>query len=149
MTECEKVRKTKEKHQESEDSWCEIWLRRRDLNPRPPGYEPDELPTALLRDIELRLSAHIGYHTKHKLSRGKFRLFLLFYAIEPFKGCKDGVLVADLNDTGPAFAYRCRSEAAAAGNKITFPLPTLLLLVTNVASKKCNPERNVWMPSTE
>ena len=39
MTECEKVRKTKEKHQESEDSWCEIWLRRRDLNPRPPGYE--------------------------------------------------------------------------------------------------------------
>ena len=119
------------------------------MNPRPPGYEPDELPTALLRDIELRLSAHIGYHTKHKLSRGKFRLFLLFYAIEPFKGCKDGVLVADLNGTGPAFAYRCRSEAAAAGNKFTFPLPTLLLLVTNVASNKCNPERNVWMPSTE
>ena len=31
-----------------------IWLRRKDLNLRPPGYEPDELPTALLRDIYFR-----------------------------------------------------------------------------------------------
>ena len=32
-----------------------IWLRGKDSNQRPPGYEPDELPAALPRDIQLSL----------------------------------------------------------------------------------------------
>ncbi len=44
------------KKMEQSELCSDVWLRGEDLNLRPPGYEPDELPTALPRDINIRLS---------------------------------------------------------------------------------------------
>ena len=46
-----------------------IWWTIRDSNPRPTGYEPDELPTAPLRDINLVPKTGIEPVRKYKFRR--------------------------------------------------------------------------------
>src|SRR5204863_849839 len=42
----------------SESARQVIWLRGRDLNPRPSGYEPDELPGCSTPRLEVRIMPH-------------------------------------------------------------------------------------------
>ena len=45
------------------------WLRKRDSNPRPSGYEPDELPTAPSRDISIKNGGGSRIRTHAPLAR--------------------------------------------------------------------------------
>ncbi len=53
----------------------DFWLRGLDLNQRPSGYEPDELPAAPPRDIMLIFTALVYYNTLVLLLQEVFSYF--------------------------------------------------------------------------
>ena len=55
-------------------------LRRLDSNARPPGYEPDELPTALLRDVVYFLNRNTqNYRFKYNSKSQMYVFYLELY----------------------------------------------------------------------
>src|SRR5438132_13493095 len=66
--------------------WKKIWLRGRDLNPRPSGYEPDELPGCSTPHLENNFDIDVVQIEKAfvREARGEIAILFAFAAAYDF-----------------------------------------------------------------